>query len=149
MVELRGHQQYLVKVHGSGRLTLRNRAFLRKTTPYGVWTDGWDSNQGVDKGTQEVEAPDRLSVPVPPAPDAGCPGMAEDDGLQEAGGPGDAGPPVEDEAHPVQGEPRRSGRARRAPERLEVQWNAKSYTTPSVQSVVTSFSSGLKGGGGI
>ena len=33
IVESRGHDQYLVKVDGSGRLTLRNRRFLRAYTP--------------------------------------------------------------------------------------------------------------------
>ena len=30
VVEVKPHDQYLVKVHGSGRLTLRNRKFLKK-----------------------------------------------------------------------------------------------------------------------
>ena len=33
VVESTGHDQYRVKVHGSGRLTLRNRRFLRAYTP--------------------------------------------------------------------------------------------------------------------
>ena len=34
VVELKDHDQYVVRVDGSGRLTLRNRRFLRKLTPY-------------------------------------------------------------------------------------------------------------------
>ena len=34
IVEVRPFDQYVVKVHGSGRLTTRNRKFLRKVTPY-------------------------------------------------------------------------------------------------------------------
>lgn len=34
VVQCRDHDQYLVKVDGSGRLTLRNRKFLRKIEPY-------------------------------------------------------------------------------------------------------------------
>ena len=34
VVEVRQHDQYVVKVHGSGRLTLRNRKFLKKIPPY-------------------------------------------------------------------------------------------------------------------
>jgi len=45
-------------------------------------------------------------------------------------------------------EPRKSGRLRREPDRLKVCWGTKSYT-PSVQSVATSCSFGLEGGGGI
>ena len=33
IVESRGHDQYLVKVNGSGRTTLRNRKYLRSFTP--------------------------------------------------------------------------------------------------------------------
>ena len=36
IVEVKSYDQYLVKVHGSGRLTLRNRKFLKKIQPYGV-----------------------------------------------------------------------------------------------------------------
>ena len=35
VVEVKPYQQYAVKVHGSGRLTLRNRRFLREVVPYG------------------------------------------------------------------------------------------------------------------
>ena len=34
VVEVRPYDQYIVRVHGSGRLTARNRKFLRKITPY-------------------------------------------------------------------------------------------------------------------
>ena len=34
VVEVKGHDQYVVKVAGSGRLTLRNRRFLRLYTPH-------------------------------------------------------------------------------------------------------------------
>ena len=33
-MELNGHDQYWVKIDGSGRLTLRNRRFLRKYVPH-------------------------------------------------------------------------------------------------------------------
>lgn len=33
VVEVRGNHQYIIKIDGSGRLTLRNRQFLRKATP--------------------------------------------------------------------------------------------------------------------
>jgi hypothetical protein len=33
VVEVLPHQQYRVKVHGSGRITLRNRQYLRKISP--------------------------------------------------------------------------------------------------------------------
>ena len=34
IVELRPFDQYVIKIHGSGRLTTRNRKFLRKVVPY-------------------------------------------------------------------------------------------------------------------
>ena len=34
VVEIKDHDQYVVRVHGSGRVTLRNRKFLKKITPY-------------------------------------------------------------------------------------------------------------------
>ena len=33
VVEVKEHNQYIVKVDGSGRMTLRNRKFLKKITP--------------------------------------------------------------------------------------------------------------------
>lgn len=36
VVEVRGHDQYVVKVAGSGKLTLRNRRFLRKYEPHNL-----------------------------------------------------------------------------------------------------------------
>merc|ERR1712243_15646 len=34
VVEVMPHDQYVVRIHGSGRLTRRNRKFLKKITPY-------------------------------------------------------------------------------------------------------------------
>ena len=34
IVEVRPYDQYVIKVHRSGRLTARNRKFLRKIEPY-------------------------------------------------------------------------------------------------------------------
>ena len=34
VVEVREHDQYVIKVDGSGRMTLRNRKFLQKMTQY-------------------------------------------------------------------------------------------------------------------
>ena len=67
----------------------------------------------------------------------------------EEGDTGRAGPPAKDEAPPAREEPRRSGRVRCEPKRLEVQWHTKDYDAPSVQLVATSLSFGLEGGGGI
>ena len=34
IVEVKPYDQYVIKVHGSGRLTTRNRKFLKKIHPY-------------------------------------------------------------------------------------------------------------------
>ena len=34
VVEVRPYDQYVVRIHGSGRLTTRNRKFLKKIRPY-------------------------------------------------------------------------------------------------------------------
>merc|ERR1711983_680677 len=44
VVEAREHDQYVVKVDGSGRMTLRNRKFLKKITPYSMTKHVKDSD---------------------------------------------------------------------------------------------------------
>ena len=34
-MECSGYDQYVIKIHGSGRMTTRNKNFLRKIEPYG------------------------------------------------------------------------------------------------------------------
>ena len=36
IVEVKPFDQYVVKIHGSGRMTTRNRKFLRQIMPYGI-----------------------------------------------------------------------------------------------------------------
>ena len=55
IVEVLGHDSYLVKVDGSNRITKRNRQFLRKLSPFKIDTDDFS-----------VPAPQ--NIPVPPAP---------------------------------------------------------------------------------
>ena len=59
VVESLGHDQYLVKVDGSGRLTRRNRRFLRAYTPA-------SSGRGHHPGTKHLGV---LPLPVPPYSD--------------------------------------------------------------------------------
>ena len=51
VVETKPYQQYLVKVDGSGRLTLRNRRFLREIIPFGDRRTIWKS-QNVSKDNE-------------------------------------------------------------------------------------------------
>ena len=56
IVESKGHQQYVVKVDGTGRLTMRNRQFLRRFLPYGkAGTPASDKNPAqIDKNPVEA-----------------------------------------------------------------------------------------------
>ena len=56
VVEVRQYDQYAVKVHGSGRVTLRNRKFLRKYIPFSPST------------LMHVPVPPSISSRVPVAP---------------------------------------------------------------------------------
>ena len=51
IIEMRNNDQYLVKVDGSGRLTLRNRRFLRKYKPHGGSRHAQISNAYVNNFT--------------------------------------------------------------------------------------------------
>ena len=64
VVEVMGHDAYLVKMDGSSRLSKRNRQFLRRLTPYKCDVDEF-TIPTVDP-TLHVQAPDSLvDVPVP------------------------------------------------------------------------------------
>ena len=62
MVETLGHDAYLVKIHGSNRLSQRNRQFLRRLTPYKCDVD--DAAVPNMEPVLHVQAPDPL-VDVP------------------------------------------------------------------------------------
>ena len=49
VVEVKPYQQYIVKVQGSGRMTLRNRRFLREIVPYGECDVGQPGGQAQDE----------------------------------------------------------------------------------------------------
>ena len=70
IVECRPHNQYLVKIDASGRLTLRNRQFLRKFTP---------SGSGVLNGVPPVQGPyDDASTTIATDPESQLPHTCED-----------------------------------------------------------------------
>lgn len=97
IVEVKPHDQYTVKVDGSGRLTLRNRRFLRGFTPFterigfdrqhcGKYDDPCqhDASQPEDKGVapqldhnenekQAPEHPPAEEFPKPPVTDTHTP----------------------------------------------------------------------------
>ena len=62
VVEVRQFDQYVIKVHGSGRVTLRNRKFLRKYTPFAPTTINPAQFEGV---TSTPVSPYPISQPSP------------------------------------------------------------------------------------
>ena len=72
VVEVGPHDKYHVKVDGSGRVTARNRQYLKRFTPYSTTTHAYP-NPSLDEPTQSVETPQSTSMPdfySPPAPHA-------------------------------------------------------------------------------
>ena len=63
IVELLGHDSYLVKVDGSNRVTKRNRQFLRKLSPYKIDTDDFSI---------PAQDPVNLRRDIPNDPQAPC-----------------------------------------------------------------------------
>ena len=109
---MKEHNQYEVKMDGSGRLSLRNRRFLRSTTPYTRRETDW--NRYVPKPTQ-VDLQPAPSVPEPcqptPSPEAMKP-------IAPATAATSPQPPPTDPVSP-DSRPRRSGRERRTPVHLK------------------------------
>ena len=64
VVEVLGHDSYLIKVHGSNRITKRNRQFLKKLLPYKCDVDDYVSPVSVShipsEKTLQSDAPDPL-----------------------------------------------------------------------------------------
>ena len=116
IVEVKPFDQYVVKVHGSGRLTARNRKFLRKVEPYGQQKS--QTIPTIIPDTQPEANQDRG------ASDDQLPVVHPDQGeeLQSA-----VPTAVDGDVPPQQVEMRRSGRTRKEPDRLEVDWRGQSY----------------------
>ena len=67
VIEVKPNDQYLVKMDGSGSASLRNRRFLRPTTPYSSQaTPSRDSSAPLL--TPEISADSSSPPPHPPAP---------------------------------------------------------------------------------
>ena len=69
VVEVKPHQQYEVRIHGSGRLTVRNRRFLRAIIPFGdrgTMLDSQDKDKVIEDQPKDVThaRPVRVKRPV-------------------------------------------------------------------------------------
>ena len=130
VVKVKEFDQYLVKMDRTGRLSLRNRKFLRKIIPYGK----------SETSTQYHDNDDAGFCPTPRRPKAGTQYHDDDDSSFCPIESGESGDDYNDG--------RRLVRKRSKPDRLQVTGAVKSYK-PSVQTVkVTYFPLRLGGGGG-
>ena len=106
VVEAKEHDQYVIRIDGSGRMTLRNRKFLRKITPYSnTRSRAEPQKRQAERSDRSVEAELPTLSPPPTTP---------------------LTPSTSHEPSPTQ-EPRRSSRTTKAPERLVMNPGAKSY----------------------
>ena len=124
LVEVKEFDQYVLKIDGSGRLTLRNRKFLRKITPYQL-TKHFKSDNPVPltPATSPTSEPPEVPTEAPPAPSPS------------------SSPPVE---------PRRSTRVKKETDRLvdKMRFGGKSYDDTSTSSIDYSLCHCRPSGGG-
>lgn len=138
VVEVKEFDQYVLKIDGSGRLTLRNRKFLRKITPYQL-TKHFKSDMPVPP--TPIQEPPQSPPPQPPAripdelpkPDSSpTTGPPETPAETLAGTP--PAPPLSPAptppSPPTSVEPRRSSRVKKETDRLV----AVKVSPPSVES---------------
>ena len=129
VVEAGEHDQYIIRVDGSGRMTLRNRRFLRKITPYSMTKHFKSSdppvtqtNSSPDQPPQAAESPAPLGPE--PAPEAVLPEPVQPEvAAPEVTEPAQPEPLTE----PEPAAPRRSSRASKPVDKLQVSWGTKSY----------------------
>ena len=123
-MEVKEFDQYVLKIDGSGRLTLRNRKFLRKITPYQL-TKHFKSDNPVPLTpvTSPTSEPPEVPTEAPPAPSPS------------------SSPPVE---------PRRSTRVKKETDRLvdKMRFGGKSYDDTSTSSIDYSLCHCRPSGGG-
>ena len=128
VVEVKDNDQYIVKVDGSGRMTIRNRKFLKKITPYSMTkhfktSDYPETNPPVNQPPLALEADPRPQPTQPlPEPEAE-PNPEPTAPPQAAPAPAQAAEPTQQPAEP----PRRSSRASQQTDRLQLSWGTKSY----------------------
>ena len=154
VVEVKEFDQYVLKIDGSGRLTLRNRKFLRKITPYQL-TKHFKSDLPVPT-TQTQEPPQPLPPPPvqipdePPTP-VTIPNTEPPETLAET----PPAPPLSPAPTPLSPqppiEPRRSSRVKKETDRLvdRMTFSGKSYETSASSIAHNLCHCRPTGGGGI
>ena len=157
IVEVRDHGQYLVRLHGSGRCTLRNRRFIRQCTPfcndsrYTEWpitnipTEKADefvnshpvplvSNHNDSKYEKEEDNTSPIEqIETETLPDTPTPGVPQDRNELNDTQSELALPPTSTPSSPVLTSLRRSNRTRKAPLELSLRFRGKhhEYCRPS------------------
>ena len=130
VVEVRDNDQYVVRVDGSGRMTLRNRRFLKKITPYSMTKHFKTSDIPVSQSQSPAPEP----TPAVPAPEPET--RAEPEFRAPPVQPVQPSPepvvqptPVTEPSTVPVSEPvvRRSSRVSKEPDRLVVTGEGKSY----------------------
>ena len=157
IVERKEFDQYVVKVDGSGRLTMRNRKFLRKITPYQLTKHFPDSSLRPATSdppvvTSPPPTPDTETGPVTTPDTETGPVTTQDPPSTESPELPSVPPSSPAREAPTPPEPRRSSRTRREPDRLadKMRFGGKSYEDTSTSSIVTSLPHcWTSGGGGI
>ena len=145
IVEVKPHDQYLVKVHGSGRLTLRNRKFLKKIKPYGGTDEPFllPSYSGIGSETHDRNSMQNDDVDNSHVEDNTMPSNLHDSVLNQDSEPPNVEPILDLAEEPeitqpteiqVQGpELRRSSRVKVEPQRLNIStWKGQSYEANGV-----------------
>ena len=126
IVETRDHDQYVVKVDGSGRMTLRNRKFLKKIKPYSMTKHFKTVDNPVPTNETRPTSTDTPSVshdPVTTALEQPRVITPDPEPVVVADTPSPTPPP----STTPPPELRRSSRVSKAPEKLQVGWGTKSY----------------------
>ena len=160
VVEVRDHDQYVVKVDGSGRMTLRNRKFLKKITPYTLTKHFKPSDNPIPRPeprpttTETPTATEPTTPPVTRVPEQ--PSIVNPEPVvAETPSPSPPPSPTPTPVTTAPEQPRRSSRVSRAPDRLQPSWGTKSYAdvvrTDHCSLVNTGYlhHNDLGGGGGI
>lgn len=118
IVQVKEHDQYEVKMDGSGRLSLRNRRFLRPTTPYTRRENNWNRDLHTPASTQSPPVQEVHTPSSDVSSPAATPVDTQSPPVLTVPTPVSTNVPQSSPAPPPGPQSRRSGRERRIPARL-------------------------------